>query len=145
MKSLLTAALGGILSLAMYTQASAQTYCDAALDAETASVMPVPTGTPANIAAFSGVWGPDKWNGMLCSVLIVKSVQPDGAADVVYLWGKAESWNIWNPGYIRVLGKIEGSKLVFHNTFGIRVEYTYVDGKLKGVFGGNAHITTTKR
>lgn len=138
--------IGAALTFTLAASAAfAQTYCDAPLDADLTTVVSPAPSIPPNIAAFSGIWGPDRWNGQLCSVLIVKEVKPGGAADIVYVWGKEESWNIWRAGHIRVAGKIEGNKLTFYNTAGTHVQYTYADGQLKGVFGGNATITTKKK
>src|SRR5689334_13979543 len=54
---------------------------------------------PAGIAAFSGAWGGDAWDGTIPNVLVVERVSADGAATVVYAQGDTPSWQIQRAWY----------------------------------------------
>ncbi len=66
---------------------------------------------PEKYAGFSGRWGPGKWDGELCPVLVVETVDSEGEAEVIYSWGTSERWNIKQVGWIRIVGQVLGSKL----------------------------------
>jgi len=90
-------------------QAAQITACDQTL---TYTVTPPAAGTPTNAQAFSGVWT-GQWQGgggtPLCTVLIVQSVNADGSANVLYVWGKNEF--VRTPGNQQVNAKISGDTL----------------------------------
>lgn len=85
---------------------------------------PVPPGTPANVAAFHGFWADGRWNDVLCAALIVRSVTPEGRADVSYIWGAHPPWNITAPGESRVSARITGNQLFLTLANGTAVAYT---------------------
>jgi len=51
------------------------------------TLTPPPADVPPEIAAFSGVWGGDRWDGVLPHALAVERVAADGSADIVYALG----------------------------------------------------------
>lgn len=85
---------------------------------------PVPPGTPANVAAFHGLWADGRWNDVLCAALMVRSVTPDGQAAVSYIWGAHTPWNITAPGESRVSARIIGNQLFLTLANGTAVAYT---------------------
>jgi hypothetical protein len=86
--------------------------------------VPVPPGTPANVAAFHGFWADGRWNDVLCAALMVRSVTPDGRADVSYIHGAHPPWSITAPGEARVSGRITGNQLFLTLANGAAVAYT---------------------
>jgi predicted dienelactone hydrolase len=51
------------------------------------TLVPPAADVPPDIAAFAGVWGGDRWDGVLPHTLAVERVQPDGTANIVYALG----------------------------------------------------------
>lgn len=66
-------------------------------------------GVPANVAAFSGIWG-RTWNGVLPALLVVERVDPDGSAESHYVWGDAPQWQV-RSGSVKFRTKIAGQTL----------------------------------
>lgn len=106
------AALGAALP-AMGAHAAQIAVCDQRL--EYALAAPAP-GAPAEARAFSGVWAGnwaygafDESMGPLCAALVVESVEADGTARVLYIWGKNE--NTRTPGNSRHTARIGGGAL----------------------------------
>ncbi len=84
---------------------------------------------PEKYTGFSGRWGPGKWDGELCHVLVVETIDPEGEAEVIYSWGTSKRWNI-KAGWIRNTGRIVGSKLKMKQPYNEdRVNY-WLDGDI---------------
>jgi len=67
---------------------------------------------PAEIAAFAGIWGGDRWDGGAVPVgLAVENVTAGGAATIVYAWGADRE--LHRPhGSIRLRGRVVGGHLM---------------------------------
>ena len=94
---------------------------------------------PEKYAVFSGRWGPGKWDGELCHVLVVESIDSEGEAEVIYSWGISEKWNIKQGGWVRKIGRVLGSKLKLKLYDGnVDVNYWLDGDMLYGrYYGGN--------
>lgn len=95
---------------------------------------PIPTGTPENVAAFEARWGTgwQSWDGTICSALFVTSVEPDGSAHVLYIWGST----IYIDGGIASNGKahVTGDNLEVLLTNGAVVKYHRIGTTLQGEY-----------
>ena len=94
---------------------------------------------PEKYAVFSGRWGSGKWDGELCHVLVVETIDSGGEVEVIYSWGTSERWNIKQAGWVRIIGRILGSKLKM-KLYNGQVDVNYwLDGEtLYGrYYGGN--------
>jgi hypothetical protein len=105
---------------------------------------PVLAGVPENVRAFHGRWGENYWDNVLCHVLYVVSVAPDGSADVRYIYGAYRGWNINQPGVFSAPGRISGNMMRMTNPSGTVITYTFRDGKLDGLFAGRNKVTLQK-
>lgn len=95
-------------------------------------VAPGPEVPPA-IAAFSGRWGPNRWNGnQLSHILIVEEIKPSGAATVIYAYGDWSAWNI-KANSIRLHATFTNGTLKVALPNGAEAEYT-ID-KIGGIDG----------
>lgn len=119
--------------------AQSKKYCDLAVDP---TVSAAPPATPPNVAAFVGIWGPNYWEiGKRCGALIVRSVTPDGTADVTYIYGANPTFNSsaavnTGVGSFNSVGKISGATLKFPSQMGKPVEFQMQsNGRIKGWFG----------
>ena len=83
---------------------------------------------PEKFAGFLGRWGHGKWDGELCHVLVVETIDSEGEAEVIYSWGASERWN-FKAGWVRNIGRIVGSKLKMKLSEEIRVNY-WLDGDM---------------
>ena len=98
-------------------------------------ITPPGADVPDEYAKFSGVWKDGKWDGILCSLLAVEEVLPDGRVTFVYSWGVASRWRIHEPGYVRWSGKIKDGKLKATFRSGRKVTYWHEDATtLKGSY-----------
>ncbi len=84
---------------------------------------------PEKYAGFLGRWGPGKWDGELCHVLVVETIDSEGEAEVIYSWGISERWNIKEAGWARITGRILGFKLKMEPYKENRVNY-WLDGDM---------------
>ena len=85
---------------------------------------------PEKYAGFLGRWGPGKWDGELCHVLVVESIDSEGEAEVIYSWGISERWNIKQAGWVRNIGRVVGFKLKMKQPYNEdRVNY-WLDGDM---------------
>lgn len=100
------------------------------------------SSVPANRAAFSGVWV-GKWDNILDTALVVQEFTTLGISGI-YAWGVAPPWNIHRAGWTRVTGRFAGPDEL-HVQAGVLVVYQMrPDGRLDGVFGGQARTVLTK-
>jgi len=90
-------------------------------------------------AAFCGIWGESKWNNVLPHCLAVEKIKPNGAARIVYAWGKAPQWGINRSGNTRAKAVIKKDTLNSRLPNGVIVQYRLSGDKLRGKFsrGGN--------
>lgn len=137
MKHILLAA-GFAFAISAASPVVAQNHCDAKYDPAAVAVSPPPAGTPPNIAAFSGVWGPAKWDGVLCHVLVVQKVEADGTAEYRYIHGVWVAWNAHTADSFAGKGQIKGDTLSFTSPRGgLTLSYKMQGGgtSLDGTFG----------
>ena len=85
-------------------------------------------------AAFCRIWGESKWNNVLPHCLAVEIIRPNGAARIVYAWGKAPQWGINKSGYARAKAIIKEKTLKSKLPNGAYVEYRLSGDKLRGKF-----------
>ena len=91
------------------------------------------------LSRFIGRWS-GAWDTGLAHLLVVESVEPNGAARVVYAWGDFAAYRL-TRGWTRTSGRISGNRLAlepFRN--GANVDYEFRDdGTLRGLYSrGNA-------
>ena len=127
-------AAAGAAALAVGTLASA-------VAGGCAFLPPTNVQCPSNLkpsqAAFCGVLGEQKWSDVLPHCVAVEKVAPDGSATIVYGWGTASQWRIYDPGYVRREARIEGSvlKASWSRMGGwVNLEYRLVGDTLHGVY-----------
>lgn len=101
------------------------------------------SSVPSSRAAFSGVWV-GKWDNVLDTALVVQEFTTLGVSGI-YAWGTAASWRIDRPGWSRISGRFAGPDELHVQMGSILVVYQMrSDGRLDGVFGGQARTTLTK-
>lgn len=74
------------------------------------TLTPPASDVPPNVRAFSGIWS-GKWEGHLCSVLVVESVKSDGTAALLYINGSVGGQYAVKAGNARFAATIVGNKL----------------------------------
>lgn len=83
---------------------------------------------------FVGIWSDAAWTPQLCAALIVESVQPDGTASILYVYGPMGSNNRRPGGVLHGTGIIRDGELRFQNSdgtqFAFRPLYADLDGHL---------------
>lgn len=101
------------------------------------------SSVPPNRAAFSGVWV-GKWDNILDTALVVQEFTTLGISGI-YAWGVAPSRKISRAGWSRVSGRFAGPDELHVQMGGALVVYQMrPDGRLDGVFGGQARTILTK-
>ena len=89
---------------------------------------------PERYRPFVGIWSDAAWTPQLCAALIVESVQPDGTASIVYVYGPIGSNNRRPGGVLHGTGVIRDGELRFQNSdgtqFAFRPLYADLDGRL---------------
>ena len=96
---------------------------------------------PEEYAGFSGHWGPEKWDDELCHVLVVETIDSEGEVEVIYSWGTSEQWNIKQAGWVRIIGRVLGSKLKLKLYDGkVDVNYWLDGDMLYGRFYGRSTV-----
>ena len=89
---------------------------------------------PASYRPFVGMWSDASWTPQLCAALVVESVQPDGTAALVYVFGPMGSNTRRPGGVLHGTGVIRGGELRFQNSdgsqFAFRPLYGDLDGRL---------------
>lgn len=91
---------------------------------------------PERYSRFLGIWEDGKWDGVVCTVIVVESIDADGTAVVVYAFGDFQPWNIPRPGYVRVQGQIDIDQpdtLRAQLNNGSEIIVTYVEGSRPGL------------
>jgi len=112
----------------------------AAIGQECLTPLPTDFVTPkadplAASTSLIGVWGNAKWDNVLCSTLVVESVDTDAKASVIYSYGTAPEWNIRRPGFVKVIGVLKDGILYLEfPKFSASAQYKLVDGKLEGKY-----------
>ncbi len=105
--------------------------CDVSVDYKT-----VPPD-PAAAAAFQGVWV-GSWDSVLCSALIVESIDASGKVQAWYIYGRSPQYQIPQAGKQHWTGKIVDKKLEFRGGRG-GADYTLTSaGQLDGLYYGSA-------
>ena len=96
-----------------------------------------PSNLKPSQAAFCGIWGEQKWSDVLPHCLVVEKVAPDGSATIVYGWGTASQWRIYDPGYARRDARVEGNvlKASWSRIGGwVNLEYRLIGDTLHGTY-----------
>tara|TARA_R110000772_G_scaffold132347_2_gene240914 strand:+ start:611 stop:1078 length:468 start_codon:yes stop_codon:yes gene_type:complete len=86
----------------------------ASLDCSTAplpefTIVQPASDVPKELARFSGLWK-GKWDGILCSRLVITSIEADGTANGIYAWAPGRNFN---AGYDPFEVKISDNNLKF--------------------------------
>jgi len=84
--SLGTVLLAGFGALVWWAWGFSEVHTQARLP-DNLTLAPPAADVPPEIAAFAGVWGGDRWDGVLPHTLAVERVQPDGTANIIYALG----------------------------------------------------------
>ena len=93
------------------------------------------TGLSDSQASFCGIWGESKWDNMLPHCLAVEKIKSSGAARIVYTWGKAPQWRIYQSGFTRAKAVIKENTLKSKlPTSGALVKYQLDNDKLRGEY-----------
>ena len=85
-------------------------------------------------AAFCGIWGEGRWDNVLPHCLAVEKIESSGAARIVYTWGKAPQWRIYDSGFTRAKAVIEGKTLKSRLSNGAVVKYQVKGDKIRGEY-----------
>jgi len=89
---------------------------------------------PERYRPFVGIWSDAAWTPQLCAALIVESVQSDGSASILYVYGPLGSNNRRPGGVLHGTGIIRDGELRFQNAdgtqFAFRPLYADLDGRL---------------
>ncbi len=112
---------GPLLAIAVWLLALTAALAQVPLPDDT-KLTPAGTDVPADVAAFSGAWGGDAWDGTTPNVLVVERVSADGSATVIYAQGDSPSWQIQRAWY-RLSGKIVDGRLTITLPSGDVVDY----------------------
>ena len=92
------------------------------------------TGLSTSQTSFCGIWGEGKWDNVLPHCLAVEKVESSGAASVIYAFGKAPQWRIYESGFSRVNAVIEENSLKIKLSNGAIVKYQLKNDELRGVY-----------
>jgi len=110
--------------------AAQRVFCDQPV----AIRLPYGGAVPDRYRQFIGIWSDAAWTPQLCAALIVESVQPDGSASIVYVYGPLGSNNRRPGGVLHGTGIIRDGELRFQNSdgtqFAFRPLYADLDGHL---------------
>lgn len=113
-----------------------------------AKINPPAADVPDSLKRWSGLYGGDRWDGVLCNSLAVLSVNKDGSARVQYAFGTAPSWGIQQPGAYQYAAKINGDTLTFAvPALGANAEYKLSGDTLSGTWrssNGTNRTTLTR-
>jgi hypothetical protein len=75
-----------------------------------------PATVPERYRRFLGAWSDAAWDANTCAALIVESVDPDGTASVIYVYGPLGSSSRTPGGILHGTGIIRDSELRFQNS-----------------------------
>jgi hypothetical protein len=105
-------------------------FCDQPVTIRLADRAALPDPYPQ----FIGMWSDAAWSPQLCAALIVESVQPDGTASLLYVFGPMGSNAKRSGGVLHGTGVIREGELRFQNSdgtqFAFRPLYADLDGRL---------------
>jgi len=92
------------------------------------------SAVPDRYRPFVGIWSDAAWTPQLCAALIVHSVQSDGTASILYVYGPLGSNNRRPGGVLHGTGVIRDGELRFQNSdgtqFAFRPLFADLDGRL---------------
>lgn len=107
-------------------------------------ITPPAADVPDNLKRWSGLYGGDRWDGVLCNSLAVLRVEKDGSARVQYAFGTAPAWGINQPGAYQYQARINGDTLTFDvPALGARAEYKIAGDKLNGTWSSRNGVQRT--
>ena len=105
-------------------------FCDQQVAVQLAD----PFTLPDPYRRFVGVWSDASWTPQLCAALIVESVEADGTASIVYVFGPMGSNTRQAGGVLHGTGVVRDGELRFQNSdgsqFAFRPLYADLDGRL---------------
>ena len=102
------------------------------------------SGLSDSQASFCGIWGEGKWDHVLPHCLAVEKVEASGAARIVYTWGKAPQWRIYDSGFYRVKAVIKENTLKSKLPSEASIKYQIRGGQLRGEYRrGSFHNQVT--
>jgi hypothetical protein len=104
---------------------------------------------PKSYARFAGAWlgaWMDKETDALCHTLVVEEVFANGFARVIYSVGTYAGWNIRQPNFWRVTGRITDGVLRFHLPVPSRPSLAYRFGgeMLQGTFNAESQVSLAR-
>ena len=106
-------------------------------------IIPPSSGIPKEATVFSGKWS-GVWDGILKHILVVEEINPP-EANVIYAWGTAPNWRIYEPNSVRVKGTYADGVLNLSLSNGAKVTYRMLaDGTLDGAYELRGNISRTK-
>lgn len=110
--------------------ATERVFCDQPITVR----LPERGAIPERYRPFVGIWSDAAWTPQLCAALVVETVQPDGTASIVYVYGPIGSNNRRPGGVLHGTGIIRDGELRFQNSdgtqFAFRPLYADLDGHL---------------
>jgi len=110
--------------------ATERVFCDQRITVR----LPERGAIPERYRPFIGIWSDAAWTPQLCAALVVETVQPDGTASIVYVYGPIGSNNRRPGGVLHGTGIIRDGELRFQNSdgtqFAFRPLYADLDGHL---------------
>jgi len=110
--------------------ATERVFCDQPITVR----LPERGAIPERYRPFIGIWSDAAWTPQLCAALVVETVQPDGTASIVYVYGPIGSNNRRPGGVLHGTGIIRDGELRFQNSdgtqFAFRPLYADLDGHL---------------
>jgi len=127
------------LSSLLFYSAAYAAECDTPLP-DDVKIIPPSSSVPANLAKFSGQWGPAKWDDKLCHNMIVEEVTDDGKASVIYSWSVFKDWYVNKPGYRRITFDLVGDKLISSGKRAI-IKYWMVGDEIHGTYQTGTFIS----
>ena len=82
-----------------------------------------PSTLPEHYRRFLGAWSDAAWDANTCAALIVESVDPDGTASVIYVYGPLGSSSHAPGGILHGTGIVRDGELRFQNSDGTQFAF----------------------
>jgi hypothetical protein len=82
-----------------------------------------PSTVPEPYRGFLGVWSDAAWDANTCAALIVDTIDPDGTASIIYVYGPLGSSARSPGGVLHGAGVIRDGELRFQNSDGTQFAF----------------------
>jgi hypothetical protein len=82
-----------------------------------------PSTVPDPYRRFLGVWSDAAWDANTCAALIVDTIDPDGTASIIYVYGPLGSSARLRGGVLHGTGVIRDGELRFQNSDGTQFAF----------------------